>query len=133
MSQLPADIVMSFLQALWRGDRAASKAPFADDAEWWFLPSLPYPRPLNAKVAIDNVLDDMISAFDPSVGLHVDVHSVMTDGGGEVAADYSARSTTRSGKAYANRYVLRATVKDGKIICVRPYTDTQYLSQLFSE
>lgn len=124
---------MQFLRALWVSDRDGAKRPFADNAEWWFLPSLPYPRPMRAGDAIDRVLDDMISAFNPAHGLKVEVHAVMSDGAGEVAADYSATSVTRSGHPYANRYVLRATVKDGRIICVRPFTDPNHLSELFAE
>ena len=133
MSDTLATPVLEFLHALWRGDRDGAKQPFAADATWWFLPSLPYPRPMAARDAVDAVLDDMIAAFDPAIGLKVEMHSMMTDGVSEVAADYSARSVTRSGKEYENRYVLRASVRDGLIEEVRPFTDPNHLSHLFSE
>lgn len=133
MSQADEAVVMAFLTALWRSDREGAKRSFAADAQWWFLPSLPYPRPMPARDAIDHVLDDMIFAFDGDTPLSVSVHAVMSNDAGEVAADYSASCLTRSGQPYENRYVLRATVRAGQIVEVRPYTDTQYLSRLFAE
>lgn len=123
-------VVREFLEALWRSDRAGAKAPFAPDAQWWFLPSLGYPRPMLATAAIDAVLDDMIAAFDESVGLSVTMLAMMSNEAGEVAADYVARSQTPDGTVYENRYVLRASVQDGRITCVMPYTDTGKLSAL---
>jgi ketosteroid isomerase-like protein len=123
-------VVREFLEALWRSDRAGAKRPFAVDAQWWFLPSLGYPRPMAAADAIDAVLDDMIAAFDETVGLSVAMIAMMSNDDGEVAADYTARSQTPDGAVYENRYVLRASVRDGQITCVMPYTDTGKLSAL---
>jgi len=133
MSETPEQTVMRFLRALWDGEREAAKAAFADDAEWWFMPSLPYPRPMRAHDACDAVLDDMIAGFDPDIGMHIEVHAVMSNVEGEVAADYSAISTTRAGASYENRYVLRATVDNGRIRCVRPFMDPNHLNSLIDE
>lgn len=123
-------VVERFLRALWAGDRDGAKAPFAPDAQWWFLPSLGYPRPMRASDAIDAVLDDMMGAFADGATLHVELTAMMSNADGEVAADYSARSVMQDGTAYENRYVLRATVMDGAISCVMPWTDTQKLGAL---
>lgn len=133
MIETAEQTVMRFLRALWDGQRDAAKATFADNAEWWFMPSLPYPRPMRAHDACDAVLDDMIAGFDPDVGLSIEVHAVMSNPDGEVAAEYSAISTTRAGASYENRYVLRATVKGGRITCVRPYMDPNHLNSLIDE
>ncbi|MEM1103431.1 MAG: nuclear transport factor 2 family protein [Pseudomonadota bacterium] len=126
-------VVRTFLEALWAGDKAAAKAQFADESEWWFRPSLGYQRPMPGPEAIDVVSDDMIGRFDPAKPFNVEVHHLFGEGG-EVAAEYTATGTTVSGREYRHRYLLRASVSDGKITTVRPWVDTKYfLDTLYGE
>jgi ketosteroid isomerase-like protein len=131
MSASDEAVVETFLRALWRSDREGAKAPFAPDADWWFLPSLGYPRPMRAVDAIDAVLDDMMAALaDGGLSIDVTMNAMMSNADGEVAADYTARSRMPDGSAYENTYVLRASVRNGQIVRVSPYTDTGKLSAL---
>jgi ketosteroid isomerase-like protein len=118
-------LVHRFLQCLWHGDKAGAKACFAEGAEWWFRPSLGYPAPMPCSDAVDIVMDDMIGRFDVNEPFDVDLHHLLADGD-EVLAEYTARGTTVSGKAYRHRYALRASVGEGGIRTVRPWVDTKY-------
>lgn len=128
----PKEVVKTFLEALWRSDFDGAKSCFAPDAQWFFMPSLGYPQPLTAYQALDHIRDDMFSAFDKNTTLDVRWEHLIAEGD-QVAAEYIAYSKTRSGKPYENRYCLRATVKNGRIVHVRPYTDTQALSALMND
>ena len=43
--------------------------------------------------------------------------------------EYNAIGKTISGGNYENFYLVRFTVREGKISSVRPYFDTEYLSK----
>ena len=129
----PKQLVRTFLEALWSGDKATAKSVFAKDAEWWFRPSLGYKSPMHPSEAIDIVMDDMIGRFDPDMPFEVELHHLFAEDG-EVAAEYTATATTVTGLDYKHRYLLRASVRDGKIVTVRPYADTKYfLETLYGE
>ena len=125
-------VVRRFLEALWSGDRDTAKSVFADDAEWWFRPSLGYKTPMHPVEAVDIVMDDMIGRFDPDASFTVDLHHLFGEGG-EVAAEYTARGTTRTGRNYEHRYLFRASVRDGQIVVVRPWADTKYFLETLME
>ena len=118
-------VVRTFLKALWSGDKETAKSTFADDSEWWFRPSLGYKAPMPCFEAVDIVMDDMIGRFDVAKPFSVEMHHLIGEGG-EVAAEYTATGTTTSGREYKHRYLLRASVRDGKIVTVRPWVDTKY-------
>ena len=118
-------LVRGFLEALWSGDKTGAKAPFAADAQWWFRPSLGYPQPMHPHDAIDVVMDDMIGQFDTSQPFTVELHHLFAEQG-EVAAEYTATGTTIRGRQYQHRYLLRASVQNGKIVTIRPWADTKY-------
>ena len=125
-------VVRDFLDGLWSGDRGKAKAQIGDDAQWWFLPSLGYERPMRPRDAIDIVMDDMIARFDADKPFEVQLHHLLADGG-EVVAEYTATGTTLSGRQYEHRYCLRASVSDGRIQSLRPWADTKYfLDTLFA-
>ena len=125
MGEVPKEIVKTFLEALWSGDKTGAKEQFSSDAEWWFRPSLGYQRPMSCSDAIDVVMDDMIGRFDPDKPFNVELHHIFGEGG-EVAAEYTATGTTIRGRDYRHRYLLRASVEDGKIKTIRPWADTKY-------
>ena len=50
--------------------------------------------------------------------------------GDQVVAEWTSRATARNGGAYHNRNAGIFTVRDGKIVSVREYTDTQHAAQV---
>lgn len=129
MSEDPKTVLKTFLEAFWLEDYATAKTFLAPDALWWFAQSLPYPHPCPAAEAVDHIARDMMTAFDPVDKLKVQWEVLFAEGD-EVAAEYTARGKARNGNAYRNRYCMRATVKKGKLVTLRPFTDTKYLTEV---
>ncbi len=50
--------------------------------------------------------------------------------GDQVVAEWTSRATARNGGAYHNRNAGIFTVRDGKIVSVREYTDTEHAAQI---
>ncbi len=119
-------LALAFLQAFWDGDPERGAALCAPDARWTFQKSLRSPRSAAVREAIDWLNDTLVSGFDPDSGYQVEVHNaIATDE--EAAIEYTATGKTRAGKRYENNYLVRFTVRDGRITSVRPYFDTHYV------
>jgi ketosteroid isomerase-like protein len=121
-------IATSFLEGFWSGEPEKSLALCSDDAVWTFQKSLRSPRYASVPDAVEWLNETLISEFDPDSGYTVEVHSAISDGE-EAAVEYTARGTTKRGEAYENNYLVRFTVKNGKIVSVRPYFDTNYVNE----
>lgn len=50
--------------------------------------------------------------------------------GDQVVAEWTSRATARNGGEYHNRNAGIFTVRDGMIVSVREYTDTQHVAQV---
>lgn len=127
----PKQVALQFLQAFWDGKPEDGLALCAPDARWTFQKSLREPRFAGIADAIDFLMTKLVGEFDPDSGYEVDVHHVVGDGD-EVAVEYSARGQTRRGDMYENDYVVRFTLRDGKIVSVRPYFDTHYVHRVLA-
>jgi len=128
----PKQIALSFLQAFWDGEPEQGIALCAPDAVWIFQKSLREQRLAGISEAIDFLMTKLVGEFDPDSGYEVDVHHVVGDGD-EVAVEYSARGKTRRGDIYHNDYVVRFTLRDGRIVSVRPYFDTHYVHKVLAD
>ena len=78
--------------------------------------------------AVQRIVDDMFESFDPE-GFSIEIRNQLS-AGGEVVVEYSATGRTRAGQSYENDYVMCITVQHGKVVSVRPHTDTLHLAQL---
>jgi uncharacterized protein len=119
-------IAQSFLQAFWTGAPQEGVKLCAPDAVWAFQKSLRSPRYAPVGEAIDWLMTRLVGEFDPDSGYDVEVHNVIADGD-EVAMEYTARGRTRRGEIYENNYLVRFTIRNGRIVSVRPYFDTHYV------
>ena len=118
-----AEIALAFLQSFWDGEPERGYALCAPDARWTFQRSLPYPRAAPVPDAVDLLMRTLVAGFDPSAGYAVEVHNAISEGD-EAAVEYTARGRTTSGEIYENDYLVRMTVREGRIISIRPYFDT---------
>ncbi len=125
-------IVTRFLEGFWAGEPEKVFALCSDDAVWTFQKSLRSPRYASVPRALDWLKETLVSEFDPDCGYTVEVHNVIADGE-EVAIEYTATGTTRRGELYENNYLVRFTVKNGKIVSVRPYFDTHYVNERLAQ
>lgn len=124
------EVATDFMQALWRGDVAEVDRLSTPDAVWVFQPGMPYAaeggRTWPLRDALRRIIDDLFSAFPEDTGFDVEVTSLIAEGD-EVAIEYEARGTPRSGTPYHNVYAARLTVSDGRIASLRPYNDTRHM------
>ena len=78
--------------------------------------------------ALQAILNDMYTKFDPATGMQVSVDRIMTNNN-DVAIEYTASGDLQNGQRYVNRYLTLAIVHGDKLVLLRPYTDTAYVSE----
>jgi ketosteroid isomerase-like protein len=76
------------------------------------------------------VVDEFLGAaagnlFAPGTPVTIELVNVIADGE-QVFAEWTARATARAGGAYANNCAGVFTVRDGLIVAVREYLDTDH-------
>jgi ketosteroid isomerase-like protein len=120
---------LAFLQAFWDGELERGYALCAPDAVWRFQRSLHEPQEVPVREAVQWLMDKLVSGFDPASGYTVSLGSAIGEGD-EAAIEYSATGHTRSGETYLNHYHVRFTARDGRIVSIRPYFDTHYVSRV---
>lgn len=123
-----AAVALSFLRAFWDADVEEAMRYCATGATWQFARSLPYGRDCDIREALERIIADMFCSFDPD-GFRIDLRNELS-ADGEVVVEYAAHGRTRAGQSYDNDYVMCMTVSDGKIVSVRPHTDTLHLARL---
>ena len=121
------EIANAFLEALWAGDTEGGLSLCADGAVWEFMPTVHSPRITSIPDAIE-WYRNLVTFFDPDSGYETKVFNIIAEGD-EVAMEYNATGRTISGGDYENFYLVRFTVRDGKITSIRPYFDTEYLTK----
>jgi ketosteroid isomerase-like protein len=119
---------LAFLQAFWDGEPERGYALCHPDARWHFQRSLHDPDVVPVQQAVDWLNAALVSGFDPDSGYTVQLRDAIGEGN-EAAIEYSATGRTRRGDTYHNRYVVRFTVEEGRIVSIRPYFDTHYVSR----
>jgi ketosteroid isomerase-like protein len=128
MTENAKSLGLAFLQSFWDGQPERGYALCAPDARWRFQRSLHEPREVPVPEAVQWLMDKLVSGFAPDSGYTVDVTSVIGEGD-EAAIEYSATGKMRSGDIYNNNYVVKFTSRDGKLVSIRPYFDTHYVSK----
>jgi ketosteroid isomerase-like protein len=119
---------LAFLEAFWAGDVERGYALCAPGARWRFQRTLHDPQEVPVREAVAFLMDKLVSGFAPESGYTVaDVHAIGE--GDEAAIEYSATGRTRTGETYLNHYHVRFTARDGKLVSIRPYFDTHYVSR----
>jgi ketosteroid isomerase-like protein len=124
-------IAQAFLQAFWDGTPQNGLALCAPDAVWTFQRSLRQPRHAAVGEAIEWLMTRLVGEFDPASGYSVEVRNSIAEGD-EVAIEYTARGRTRRGETYENDYLVRFTMRSGRIASVRPYFDTHYVHRVLA-
>lgn len=123
---------LAFLQSFWDGDPERGYALCAEDARWRFQRSLHDPVEVPVRAAVQWLNQNLIAAFDPASGYTVEVFGTIGEGD-EAAIEYSATGRTRDGETYLNHYHVRFTARDGKLVSIRPYFDTHYVSKVLCD
>jgi ketosteroid isomerase-like protein len=126
----PRTVVVRYVEAARDGMSAVIRDSFAKDATWEYPGDLPLS---GTHRGIDAIVNEFLGGagalMAPGTGVVIELTNVVAEGD-QVVAEWTSRATARNGAAYHNRNAGIFTVKDGKIVSVREYTDTQHAAQV---
>jgi ketosteroid isomerase-like protein len=126
----PKTVVIRYVEAARDGMSAVIRDSFAEDATWEYPGDLPLSGTYRGIDAIVNeFLGGAAALMAPGAGVVLELTNVIAEGD-QVVAEWTSRATARNGGAYRNRNAGIFTVRDGKIVSVREYTDTQHVAQV---
>ena len=127
-------IVLSFLEALSRGDREAARAAFHEDATWQYPPSLGGPGRHEGRDAIFDVYFAVDEKLYETGTREYDIEILGAVAEGQrVAVEMRHRGRTRKGRPYESDYHVVYELRDGRIQAVREYFDSLYVRRLYSD
>ncbi|MER7245169.1 nuclear transport factor 2 family protein [Kribbella sp. NPDC000426] len=123
----PRTVVTRYVEAVAAGDLPTIRASFAPDVVWTYPGDLPLSGDWKGR---DLVVDDFLGAaagnlFAPGTPVTIELVNVIADGE-QVLAEWTACATARAGGAYSNKCAGVFTVRDGLIVAVREYLDTDH-------
>ena len=115
-------ITRALFDALSRSDVAAVDALYAEDFVLWSPGALPFSGTHDKAEALE--LTKMITAAFPQ-GLQFTIDA-MTVEGERVAVEAHSEGRHASGRDYRNQYHFLVKIRDGKIVMLKEYMDTQH-------
>ena len=123
----PKTVVTRYVEAVAAGDLPTIRASFAPDVVWTYPGDLPLSGDWKGR---DLVVDEFLGAaagnlFAPGTPVAIELVNVIADRE-QVFAEWTARATARAGGAYDNNCGAVFTVRDGLIVAVREYLDTDH-------
>jgi uncharacterized protein len=125
----PKSVVIRYIEAARDGMSAVVRDSFAPDATWEYPGELPLSGTYRGIDAIvDTFLGGAGALMAPGTSVTIEFVSAIADGE-RVAAEWTSQATSRTGRPYRNRNVGLFTVRDGKIVSVREYTDTLHVAR----
>jgi len=123
-------VVLDFLDAIRRGDRAAALAAFAEQATWTYPASLGGPGVYRGRDAIFEVyfaLDDGL--YETGTREYdIEVRRVVAEGDA-VSVEMRHRGRTLDGRPYQSEQCVVYELRDGRIQAVREYLDSLYVQR----
>ena len=129
MNSDPKSVVVRYIEAARDGMSAVIRDSFAADATWEYPGDLPLSGTYRGVGEIvGTFLGGAAELMAPGTQVAIELVSAIAEGD-QVAAEWTSRATSRNGTPYHNRNVGIFTVRDGKIVSVREYTDTQHVAQ----
>ena len=118
--------VARFLELFSAGAVAETMAMMTDDATWWVAGTMPisgtYTKPQFEKL-LSGVLDVCTGP------IRIEPREWTIDGD-RVALEAESFVDTRNGRRYNNLYHFLHIVRDGKIVMVKEYLDTQHAAEI---
>jgi NADPH:quinone reductase-like Zn-dependent oxidoreductase/ketosteroid isomerase-like protein len=123
----PGAVVTRYVEAVSAGDLATIRASFAPNVVWAYPGDLPLSGEWKGR---ETVVDEFLLAvagqlFAPDAPVRIKLTNVIAEGE-QVFAEWTAQATARSGADYDNTCGGVFTVRDGVIVEVREYLDTDH-------
>jgi ketosteroid isomerase-like protein len=114
-------IVSAFLDAMNRGDTEALLEAYAEDGEVWTMGNTLISGKYS-KAQIREFADGVYEAFPQGLGFQV---LGMVAEGDKVAVEAESDGVHASGVNYHNHYHFLFTLRDGKVVQLKEYLDTE--------
>jgi ketosteroid isomerase-like protein len=124
----PKTVVIRYIEAARDGMSGVIRDSFAPDATWEYPGDLPLSGTYRGLDAI--VSEFLAGARNLLAEVRLELGTVVADGE-LVAAEWTATGSSKDGTPYRNRNIGLFTVRAGKIVSVREYTDTRHAGQVF--
>lgn len=124
-------IAYRFFERFSASDIAGALDTLADDATWW-IPGKKERSPaagLYPKEKIGRLFHRMVAALKD--GLAMKVVSCIAEGD-QVALEVESSGDLKNGRLYRQEYHMLLAFRDGKIVSVREYLDTQHANDVWS-
>ncbi|KQC37225.1 ketosteroid isomerase-like protein [Frankia sp. CpI1-P] len=123
-------MVVRYVEAVRDGDAAVIRDSFAADAVWHYPGSLPISGEWRGRARIvDDFLGGMGRRLQSGAPLLVELTGILAEGP-RVVATWTSRGTAASGAPYDNQCLGIFEVRDGRIVSVREYTDTDHVARV---
>ncbi|GAA2707800.1 MULTISPECIES: nuclear transport factor 2 family protein [Streptomyces] len=122
----PKDVVRTYFDALAAGDQDAIWNAWAADGSCWYAGDLPISGTWEGREQVINgFLATAFAHLDPEreVGLRV---TNLFGEGDQVFVEWDSWATGRTGRPYQQKNSGVFTIRDGKIVSMREYADTQH-------
>ncbi|MCK7626037.1 nuclear transport factor 2 family protein [Streptomyces sp. RS10V-4] len=120
------EVVLRYFDALVAGDRDAIRDSWAEEGSCWYGGDLPISGTWQGR-------DQVINGFLATAFAHLDpdreVGARVTNIFGEdeqVSVEWDSWGTGRTGRAYRQKNTAIFTVRNGAIVSMREYADTQH-------
>ncbi|GHF36092.1 MULTISPECIES: nuclear transport factor 2 family protein [Streptomyces] len=121
----PKDVVRRYFEALAAGDQAAIRDSWAEDGSCWYGGDLPISGTWQGRdQVINGFLATAFAHLDPEKEVGLKVTNLFGEGE-QVFAEWDSWATGRTGRPYDQKNSGVFTVRDGKIVSMREYADTQ--------
>jgi ketosteroid isomerase-like protein len=122
-------IVQAFYDAANRGDTEGFLGQLADDVRWTNIGSTKYSGAYIGKSDMTaRLLGPLFGQL--KAGIAATIHNMIAEAD-FVAVQLSGQSETKSGRPYNNTYCHVFTIRDGKIVEVTEYLDTELVTAVF--
>ncbi len=121
----PRHVVQRYFDALAAGDEAVIWESWAEDGTCWYGGDLPISGTWQGRERVINgFLATAFAHLDPDREIGVRVANVFGEGE-QVLVEWDSWATGKTGRPYNQKNVGVFTVRDGKIVDMREYADTQ--------
>ena len=120
------DVVLGYFESLASGDQKAIWDAWAEDGTCWYGGDLPISGAWYGRDRVVNgFLATALSHLDPDRAHGVEVTNVFAERH-QVLVEWDSWGTGRTGRAYDQKNAAIVIVRDGKLVGMREYADTQH-------
>jgi ketosteroid isomerase-like protein len=116
------EIVSGIYEAFGRGDLAGVLSALAEDVEWEMAGPAPFAGRRLGREGVQGFFVDLLGAVKIEM---FEVDAVVGDGEQVVVLGRERCTAKRTGRSYEQHWAHAYTVREGKVVAVRLYEDTQ--------